>query len=129
MKIGIPDDQHILGVITLHPPRVSSRGNRGFRPTLANGCITGLRVVGPIPGDLTDRTGNLRQQPRKNLAIMYVARGNLHGHNLFRVLVDSQMEFAPAPSANPAMLVNVPLPGSVDSKASGINDNMTGTAI
>jgi hypothetical protein len=115
--------------MTPHSLRVSSRGNRGFRPTLANGCIAGLRVVSPIPGDLTDLPGNLRQQPRKNLAIMYVARGNLHGHNLFRVLVDSQMEFAPNTSFSPPMLVDVPLPGSVDSKTSGINDNMTGPAI
>ncbi len=59
---------------------------------------------------------------------MHVARSNLHGHSLFRVLLDSQMEFAPATSANPAMLVDVPLPCTVDPKASGINDNVTGPA-
>ena len=129
MKIGIPDGQHILGVITPHPLRVSSRGNRGFRPTLANGCIAGLRVVGPIPGDLTDLPGNLRQQRRQHPAIMNVARGHLNGHNLFRVLVDSQMEFAPDTPLIAPMLVDLPLSCSVDPKTGGINDNVTGPII
>jgi hypothetical protein len=60
---------------------------------------------------------------------MHMARGHLHGHNLFRVLVNSHMQFAPAPSANPAMLVDVPLPGSVDPKPGGINDNVTRLAL
>ena len=60
---------------------------------------------------------------------MHVARGNLHGHNLFRLLVNSQVKFAPATSSIPAMLLDVPLPCSVDSKTSGINDNVTGPAI
>jgi hypothetical protein len=35
-KIGIPDSQRILSVITPHLLRVSPRGNRRFRTTLAN---------------------------------------------------------------------------------------------
>ncbi len=115
-KIGIPDGQRILGVLTPHRLRVSPRGNRGFRPALANEFIAGLRVVGPIPGDLTDLTRNLRQQPRKDLAIVNVARGNLDGQNLFRLLVDAQMEFAPDLSSTTPMLLDVPLPCSVDPK-------------
>ncbi len=60
---------------------------------------------------------------------MNVARGNLNGHNLFRVLVNSQMKFAPATSSTTPMLVDVPLPCSVNPKTSGINDNVTGLAL
>ncbi len=60
---------------------------------------------------------------------MNVARGNLHSHNLFRVLVNSQMKFAPATSSTAPMLVDVPLPCSVDPKTGSINDNVTGPAI
>ncbi len=60
---------------------------------------------------------------------MHVARGTLHGHTLFRLLVDSQMEFAPDPSVIPPRLVNVPLPCSVDPKTGGITDKVTGLAI
>ncbi len=60
---------------------------------------------------------------------MHVARGHLDGHNLFRVLIDSQMKFAPAPSSTAPMLVDVPRPGSVDPKTGGINDKVTGPAI
>jgi hypothetical protein len=60
---------------------------------------------------------------------MHVARGNLNGHNLFRLLVDSQMKFAPDTTSTAPMLVDVPLPGSVDPKTSGINDNVTGPAM
>ncbi len=128
-KMGIPDGELLQGVITPQSLRVTPRGNRGFRPALANGFIAGFGVVGPIAGDLTDLTGNLSQQPRKDLAIMNVARGNLNGHNLFRLLVDSQMEFVPATSLIPPRLVDVPLPWSVDPKPGGINDNVTGLAI
>ncbi len=129
MKIGIPDGQHILGIITPHSLRVSPRWNRRFPPALANGFIAGFGVVGPIAGDLTDLPGNLRQQPRKHPAIMNVARGNLNSHNLFRVLIDAQMQFAPGPPPAPSMLLDVPLPGSLDPKTGGINDNVTGPAI
>jgi hypothetical protein len=127
-KIGIPDAELFGRVRTLHLLRVSPRGNRGFRPTLANGFIASLRVVGPIAGNLTHRPRNLRQQPRQDLTIMHVARGNLHGYNLFRLLVNSQMEFAPDPSVTTAMLVDMPLPCPVNSKTGGINDNVTGPA-
>ncbi len=60
---------------------------------------------------------------------MHVARGNLNGHNLFRVLVNSQMKFAPATSSTTPMLVNVPLPCPVNPKTGGINDNVTRPAI
>ena len=60
---------------------------------------------------------------------MHVARGNLNSHNLFRLLIDSQMKFAPDPSSTASMLVDVPLPCSVDPKPGGINDNVTGPAI
>jgi len=60
---------------------------------------------------------------------MHVARGHLDGHTLFRLLVDSQMEFAPDPSVIPPRLVNLPLPCSVDPNTGGITDNVTGPAI
>ncbi len=128
-KIGIPDGELLSGVIAPHSLRVSPRGNRGCRPALANGFIENLGVVGPIARDLTDRTGNLRQQPRKHPAIMNVACGNLHSHNPFRVLANSQMKFAPDPSSPAPMLVDVPLPCAVDPKTGGINDNVTRPAI
>ena len=60
---------------------------------------------------------------------MHVARSNLNGHNLFRLLVNPEMKFAPDTSSTAPMLVDVPLPCSVDSKTGGINDNVTGPAI
>ncbi len=60
---------------------------------------------------------------------MNVACGHLNSHNLFRLLVDSQMEFAPDTSLIAPMLVDVPLPCSLDPKTGGINDNVTGPAI
>ena len=60
---------------------------------------------------------------------MHVTCRNLNGHNLFRVLIDSQMKFAPDTSSTAPMLVDVPLPGSVNPKPGGINDNVTGPAI
>lgn len=56
---------------------------------------------------------------------MNVARGNLNGHNLFYVFIDSQIEVAPKRSLTASMLLDVPLPCSVNSKASGINDMVT----
>ncbi len=60
---------------------------------------------------------------------MHVARGNLNGHNLFRLLIDSQMKFAPDTSSTAPMLVDVPLPCPVNPETGGINDNVTGQAI
>ena len=57
---------------------------------------------------------------------MHVARGKLNGHNLFRLLVNSQMEFAPDTSLTTSMLADVPLPCPVNSKAGRINNNVTG---
>ena len=117
------------GIITSHSLGVSPRGNRGIRPALANGFIASLLVVGTIHGDLTDLPGNLRQQRRKHSTIMNVACGNLHGCNLFGVLINFQMEFAPPMALISAMFLDVPLPGSVYPKTGGINDNVTGPAI
>jgi len=100
------------------------RGNRRCRSALAHGFIAGLGVVGPIAGDLPDLTGNLRQQRREHPAIMNVACGTLNSHHLFRLLVNSSMKFAPkTPSAAP-MLVDVPLPCSINPKTGGINDHV-----
>ncbi len=60
---------------------------------------------------------------------MNVACGNLNSHNLFRVLVDSQMKFASDPSSTASMLVDVPLLCSVAPKTGGINENVTWPAI
>ena len=60
---------------------------------------------------------------------MHLARGDLYSHNLFRALVDSQMEFAPTTALIPARLLDVPFPCFIDPKTSDINDNMTGPAI
>ncbi len=60
---------------------------------------------------------------------MNVACRNFNGHNLFRVLIDSQMQFAPGPPLATSMLLNMPFPCSVDPKTGGINDNVTGPAI
>jgi len=73
-----------MSVITPHSLRVAPRGNRGFCPAFAKGFIAGFGVVGPIAGDLTHLAGNLRQQPREDLTIMRVDRGNLHGHYLYQ---------------------------------------------
>ena len=51
---------------------------------------------------------------------MTVACGNLNSHNLFSVFIDSQMKFAPDPSSTASMLVDVPLPCSVDPKTCGV---------
>jgi len=56
---------------------------------------------------------------------MNVARGNLHGHNLFRVLINPEMQFAPGPPPATSMLLDVPLPCSEDTKPGRINDNVT----
>jgi hypothetical protein len=128
-KIGIPEGKLFGRVRTLHPLRDTPRGNCGFRSALANGFIAGLGVVGLIPGNLIHLTGNLHQQRRKHQAIMNVACGNLNSHNLFRVFIESQMKFAPDPSSTASMLVDGPLPCSVDPKTCGINDNVTGPVI
>jgi len=60
---------------------------------------------------------------------MQVARGNLNGHNFFRLLVNFHMEFAPDTSLPALMLVDVPLPCPVKSKTGGINNNMTRPAM
>ena len=56
---------------------------------------------------------------------MNVARGNLHGHNLFRLLVNPEMQFAPGPPPATSMLLDMPFPWSVDPKTGHINDNVT----
>ncbi len=56
---------------------------------------------------------------------MNVACGNLNSYNFFRVFIESQMKFAPDPSSTASMLVDVPLPCSVDPKTGGSNDNVT----
>ncbi len=89
--MGIPDGMLLKGVSTPPLLRVSPRGNRGFRPALAHGFIAGLGIVGPIAGDLIYLPGNLCQHPRKDLAIVNRARGNLNGHNLFLGLVNPEM--------------------------------------
>jgi len=123
-KIGIPDGERLRGITPLSL-RVSPRGNRGCRSALANGFIAGLGVVGPISEDLTHLTGNLHQQRRKHQAVMNVACGTLNSYNFFRVFIDSQMKCAPDPSSTASMLMDVPLPCSVDTKTGGINDNVT----
>jgi hypothetical protein len=60
---------------------------------------------------------------------MNVACGYLYSHKLIRLLIDSQMNFAPGPPPATAMLLDMPFPCSVDTKPGGINDNMTGPAI
>jgi hypothetical protein len=60
---------------------------------------------------------------------MHVTCRNLNGHNLFRVLIDSQMKFAPDTSSTTPMLVDVPLPCPVNPETGGINDNVTGLAL
>jgi hypothetical protein len=87
--------------------------------------IAGFGVVGTIAGNLTDLTVNLFQQRWKHLAIMNMAPRNFNGHNLFCVFIDSQVKFAPKTAVIASMLLPVPLPGSVDPKTGGINDNVT----
>ena len=88
-KIGIPDGELLGGVIGPRWLRVSRKRNRRFRSALANGFIAGFGVVGPIAGDLTYLTGNLRRQRRKHPALRNVACENLNSHTLFRLLVNS----------------------------------------
>jgi hypothetical protein len=122
---SIADGQRIRGVLTPQSLRLSPGGNRGFRPALANGFIAGLGVLAPIAGNLTDVSGNLRQQPRKDLAIVNLARSKLNRHNLFRLLIDSQMEFAPDSPPASSMLLAVPLTCSINPKTGGINHDVT----
>jgi hypothetical protein len=56
---------------------------------------------------------------------MNMACGYFNAHNLFRVFIDSQVEFAPTTPLAPAIFLTVPLPGAVDPKTCGINDNVT----
>ena len=60
---------------------------------------------------------------------MHVARGNLNGHNLFRLLIHAQVKFAQPALLISLMLLDLPLPSSVAPKTTGINDNVTGTAL
>jgi len=120
-KVAIPDGELLGGVRTPHSLSVSPRWNCGLPSTLANGLIASFAVVDIIARGLIYLTGNLRQQRRKHPAIMNVARGNLNDHNLFHVFIDSQIEVAPKTSLTASMLLDMPLPYSIYSKACGIN--------
>jgi hypothetical protein len=47
--------------------------------------------MGPIPGHLGDRIGNLFQQRRELPASVYPTPGELHRDDLFGALIDSQV--------------------------------------
>src|SRR4029450_5409957 len=64
-------------------------------PTLKHGFIARPCVVSPIARHLIDRIGNLLQQPGQGLAIMHPTPGELYRNDLFRTLINSQVQLAP----------------------------------
>ena len=101
------------------------RGTKvGVAPRLEHGFITRARVVGPITRDLGDRIGNLFQQSGQRLAVVHPTPGELHRDDLFRALINPQVQLAPrAPAAHP-MFLYTPFPRAVDFQPGRINDDM-----
>ena len=84
--------------------------------------ITGPRVIGPAARDLNDATRNLIEQGRQQTRVVDLARCDLHRHNLFCRLIDTQMQLPPDSAPTMPMLSDVPLTRAVDSQARGVNN-------
>ena len=68
---------------------IASRQDRRDSVVLEHGLVAGTRVVGPVCGDLPDRTRSLRQQRREPSGVVDVARSQVHRNDLFRRLIDA----------------------------------------
>ena len=72
--------------------------------------IAGPRVISPVARDLNDATRNLIiEQGRQQTTVVDPARCDLHRHNLFRPLIDTQVQLTPGSAPTMSMLSDVPL--------------------
>ena len=90
--MGIPHCPPGRRVHTFTQPCTASRRDGGDSLPLEYRLITGPRVIGPVARDLNDATRNLIQQGRQQTTVVDPARCNLHRHNLFRPLIDTQVQ-------------------------------------
>src|SRR5262249_39797622 len=97
-------------------------GGRG--PALEHRFVAPSRVVGAIARDLPDRIGNLVEQRGQRLAVVNAAPSEVHRDNLFRGLINPQVELAPRAPAADTMLPHVPFFRAVDSQSGRINHDM-----
>ena len=103
----------------------ASRRDGGDSLPLEYRLITGPRVIGPVARDLNDATRNLIQQGRRQqTTVVDPARCNLHRHNLFRPLIDTQVQLTPGSAPTMSMLSDVPFTRAVHSQARRIHNHV-----
>src|SRR5262249_4538121 len=110
--------------------RFWSAAQSGRAPRYEGGCGSPLehdlvarsRVVGSITRYLGDRIGNLREQRGQRPAVVDATLGNLDCDNLFRGLINPQVELAPCAPTTQAILSHAPFAGAVDPQSRRVND-------
>ena len=122
--MGIPHCPPGRRVHTFTQPCTASRSNGGDSLPLEYRLITGPRVIGPVARDLNDATRNLIQQGRQQTTVVDPARCNLHRHNLFRPLIDTQVQLTPGSVPTMSMLSDVPFTRAVHSQARRIHNHV-----
>ncbi len=86
--------------------------------------ITVPRVIGPVARDLNDAARNLIQQGRQQTTVVDPARCNLHRHNLFLPLIDTQVQLTPGSAPAMSMLSDVPFTRALHSQARRIHNHV-----
>ena len=122
--MGIPHCPPGRRVHTFTQPCTASRRDGGDSLPLEYRLITGPRVIGPVARDLNDATRNLIQQGRQQTTVVDPARCNLHRHNLFRPLIDTQVQLTPGSAPTMSMLSDVPFTRAVHSQARRIHNHV-----
>ena len=122
--MGIPHCPPGRRVHTFTQPCTASRRDGGDSLPLEYRLITGPRVIGPVARDLNDATRNLIQQGRQQTTVVDPARCNLHRHNLFRPLIDTQVQLTSGSAPTMSMLSDVPFTRAVHSQARRIHNHV-----
>ena len=112
----------------LAPTRTSISSRRDGRggTALEDRLVAPARIVGPIASHLPNRTVHLIQVAREVATVVHAALRHVHGHDLFRRLVHTEVELAPPSASAPpyAMLTHMPFARAVDLQPGRINDHM-----
>ena len=112
------------GVHTFTQPCTASWRDGGDSLPVEYRLITDPRVIGPVARDLNDATRNLIQQGRQQTTVVDPARCNLHRHNLFRPLIDTQVQLTPGSAPTMSMLSDVPFTRAVHSQDRRIHNHV-----
>ena len=122
--MGIPHCTPVGRVHTFTQPCTASRRDRGDSLPVEYRLITGPRVIGPVARDLNDATRNLIEQGRQPTTVVDSARCDLHRHDFFGRLVDTQVQLPPGSAPTMSRLSDVPFTRTVDSQAGGIHNHV-----